>query len=53
MSVERHSRSIYSRREFGRLTLAALPLSLAQRSPKRLDSTITTSTHVDCGVGHR
>lgn len=42
MFIERRSQTIYSRREFARLTLAGLPLSLtADQSPrKRLDSTI-------------
>ena len=42
MSAEHQSPSIYSRRDFGRLALAGLPVSLAavQTPPKRLDSTI-------------
>jgi sugar phosphate isomerase/epimerase len=42
MFIERQFRSIYSRREFGRLTLAGWPLSLTigQNPGKRLDSTI-------------
>ena len=41
MSADRQSPSIYSRREFGKLTLAALPASFAiQQNRKQLDSTI-------------
>jgi hypothetical protein len=42
MSADSQSPSIYSRRAFGKLTLAALPFSLRinQRSRKRLESTI-------------
>ncbi len=42
MSAERPFRSIYSRREFGQVTLAALPFSFFndQNPRKRLDSTI-------------